>query len=78
MDAAQKTTQNADRVEFYALHNQSASIDEGLTDESISGEFEDSIDSAMDDMDSEEYARHDQCSDTQQGKILKLFLVYLS
>ncbi len=71
MNAAQKTAQNADQVEFSALQNQNASIDEGLIDESISGEFEDSTENFTDDLDAEEYAMRDRYDDTQQGRILE-------
>lgn len=69
LDAAQKTARDADKAELSALHNMNASIDEGLVDESISGESEDLIQTEFDEFDLEEYARQDCYNDSLQGKI---------
>ncbi|MYB35034.1 MAG: hypothetical protein F4X92_07935, partial [Gammaproteobacteria bacterium] len=63
LDTAQRTARDADQVELSALKKSNASIDEGLTDEFISGESEDFIQIEVEDLETEEYARQDQYDD---------------
>ncbi len=71
MDVAQRTARNADQVELCAFRMASASIDEGLVDEAISGESEGSI-LAYDDPeeDSEEWLKLDDYNESEQGRIV--------
>ena len=70
IDATQRIAQNADQVELHAFQKLNASIDEGLVDESISGEFEDLIQIEVDPLETEEWSKLDGYNDSQQGKIL--------
>ena len=70
IDAAQKTAKNADQVELRAYRMLNAPIDEGLVDETISGESEESV-MTYDDpgADSEEWLKLDDYNESEQGKI---------
>lgn len=69
VDASQRTARNADIVELHAFRRSSASFDDGLMDEAVSGESEDLmwLDAAP--AESESWSVQDGYLDNQQAKI---------